>query len=411
MERTIKILDLIVFSLICLFIFYLPVSSAIIEVSSCSAIFFWLVKRIIQSKKKDLIFFSDNPLRLPIFLFMAVLLISVIQGSETSIGLRHFLRKTLQYIGIFYVILDTLNSAKRIKIVSGFLIASIILVASDCLWQYFFKFEFLRHRVAVSGRISGPFEYPDQFGNYWVTVLSVVFAFFLSRIKNKINFFLLTFLLFIMVFIFLINNSKGSLLAFLFVYFFFFWFTRRKLFLILIPVFFVIGGIFLSPFYKELIVRQLDFKNSSYTQRFDLWETGILMFKDKPLFGQGLGSYMSNYERFQSKKNRPLAEQGIWYAHNSYLQMLSETGLIGLLSFLLIVAVIFKNILAAFRGLKDEQFFSLLLGFSGGLLGYLVQIFSDSTYYSLANSVLFWFFLGVVSSILIVLKNNKYKTD
>jgi O-antigen ligase len=135
------------------------------------------------------------------------------------------------------------------------------------------------------------------------------------------------------------------------------------------------------------------------------------MFKDKPLFGQGLGSYMSNYERFQSKKNRPLAEQGIWYAHNSYLQMLSETGLIGLLSFLLIVAVIFKNILAAFRGLKDEQFFSLLLGFSGGLLGYLVQIFSDSTYYSLANSVLFWFFLGVVSSILIVLKNNKYKTD
>jgi O-antigen ligase len=77
-----------------------------------------------------------------------------------------------------------------------------------------------------------------------------------------------------------------------------------------------------------------DVKNSA-GQRLVMWEVAWEMLEKKPFFGAGLGGY--------EEKTRKLVEPGhrlvdsYSHAHNIYLQFLAETGIIGLLSMLMVV--------------------------------------------------------------------------
>lgn len=66
--------------------------------------------------------------------------------------------------------------------------------------------------------------------------------------------------------------------------------------------------------------------------RFELWENGIQLFLDNPLFGVGLFQFRSEMlERFGSTM----------FAHNTYLGILVESGVIGLFLFLFFLSVVF----------------------------------------------------------------------
>ncbi|MBL7198377.1 MAG: hypothetical protein ISS47_09810 [Candidatus Omnitrophica bacterium] len=79
------------------------------------------------------------------------------------------------------------------------------------------------------------------------------------------------------------------------------------------------------------------------------------------------------------------------YAHNCYLQMLAEIGIIGLASFLWIIGRLFKSSIRSFKKSRDL----LLLGLLAGIIAFLVHSFFDTNLYSLQLSVLFWAMLGL----------------
>jgi len=95
------------------------------------------------------------------------------------------------------------------------------------------------------------------------------------------------------------------------------------------------------------------------------------MIKDKPLFGSGIGTFKMNYLDYQAKflKNNPYYIK-YWAfprdAHNEYLQIGAELGVIGLGSFLLILFIFFHRVLKYFNQEKDDKkkiiIFGLLLG-------------------------------------------------
>jgi O-antigen ligase len=74
-------------------------------------------------------------------------------------------------------------------------------------------------------------------------------------------------------------------------------------------------------------------------QRLSFYQTSISLFKQNPLFGNGLGSW-----KYKSLQNDNTENEKIlvpYYTHNDFLQTLMETGLMGLL--------IYYNILFAFN--------------------------------------------------------------
>ena len=83
----------------------------------------------------------------------------------------------------------------------------------------------------------------------------------------------------------------------------------------------------------ELVDRSFDANQSSFQTRFTMWVVGFWGFVEKPLFGHGLGSYLSVYMAQFAQYG--VAEDLYFYPlvtvpHNLFIHILSETGLFGM---------------------------------------------------------------------------------
>lgn len=389
-------LDILVFSFLLLLVFFLPISNAIIEVSACNAITWWLLMKIILK------FHSRKPLGIPssmnkaLGLYVFFLVVSICISTKPYLGTRYFLAKTLEYLAIYLIVIDTFSTRKRLGIVTSVLFASIFLVMIDAMVQYFTGFEFLRHRIAVAGRISGPFEFPDEFGNYLAAVLPIVLVLASSRFRSRSVRFLSAIALVPLFLVFFANATKGAWFGFFISLLFVLFLHKDKRIIFFVPALLFVVFVFLSPVFKIHIKEQFSSTNLSMVHRFSLWQTGWNMFMARPIFGHGLGTYMSNYNAYRVVDPTIAGSGGIWYAHNSYLQMLAETGIFGLCAFVYLVFSSLKSAIPVLRRAQDSFFGTVAFGVTAGIIAYLAQIFFDSTFYSLANAVLFWLLLSFV---------------
>ena len=129
---------------------------------------------------------------------------------------------------------------------------------------------------------------------------------------------------------------------------------------------------------------QLD---SSAQERVTLWTDAMTLFHDNPVFGSGFLTY-SHMGRVGSYKD----------THNFYLKLLVETGIVGLVLFLLQLLLFFREGFLLFRGTRDP-FLSLFgLGFAALVLAAaVVNIFGDRWLFIQVDSNL-WILLGCVLS-------------
>ena len=66
--------------------------------------------------------------------------------------------------------------------------------------------------------------------------------------------------------------------------------------------------------------------------RFEVWTSAINMFKDYPAIGVGIGQWRTKYEE---SYRLPSETQHLYHAHNNFIQLLSEVGILGLLGVLI----------------------------------------------------------------------------
>ena len=85
--------------------------------------------------------------------------------------------------------------------------------------------------------------------------------------------------------------------------------------------------------------------------RLDIWPAAIAMFKDHPLIGRGLGGFRVNsYEITQRTSGAGLQilrgdiKLGYIEVHNTYLYLLTDLGLIGVVLYLGLIAATLKNL-------------------------------------------------------------------
>ena len=109
---------------------------------------------------------------------------------------------------------------------------------------------------------------------------------------------------------------------------------------------------------------------TSGLDRSILWGDGILMFKRSPIFGVGFGAFADNASRPQ-------------VAHNSYVHVLAELGLVGYLPFFLLIylTVIQIRRLMEIKHLISKNDHLLLTGLFAGLAGQFVAMYFISRQY------------------------------
>lgn len=120
------------------------------------------------------------------------------------------------------------------------------------------------------------------------------------------------------------------------------------------------------------------------TGRAHFWRGTLEMIKDHPVLGVGLGAFSAVYTRYDTASGTYKLEQ----AHNDYLQILSDGGIVGGLLGLIFMIALF---VMAFRrmGAKDKYRRGVALGAFTGCVGVLVHSLFDFTLHTTANALLF----------------------
>ncbi len=148
--------------------------------------------------------------------------------------------------------------------------------------------------------------------------------------------------------------------------------------------------------------------DASNLERINRWSCAIRMFEDKPVFGFGPGTYMFKYALYQLNENRTIistnsADGG--NAHSEYLGPLSESGVLGMLTFLLIIGTVIYTAVHTYMRLKDKRLKSIVLATLIGLITYYVHGFLNNFLDTDKLSVPFWGFTAMIVAIDIYSRN------
>ncbi len=109
--------------------------------------------------------------------------------------------------------------------------------------------------------------------------------------------------------------------------------SKKILSLALVLLCLVGGTLFFSPKYSQRLSTTLNTtSNTSNVDRIWTWKSSIDMYLDHPVNGVGL----DNWELYYKDKGYkyPQESQNLPHAHSNYMQLLAETGTIGMLGFI-----------------------------------------------------------------------------
>ena len=125
--------------------------------------------------------------------------------------------------------------------------------------------------------------------------------------------------------------------------------------------------------------------------RVAIWKQASGILRDYPALGSGLGTFQVAFRRYQTSS----LDVHIDHAHNDYLEVATDTGMVGaLLLFIPILGLLVKMILA-YIGARSAYRRSVLLACIGSTAALLVHSIMDFNLQVPANALLFAVVLGL----------------
>jgi O-antigen ligase len=128
------------------------------------------------------------------------------------------------------------------------------------------------------------------------------------------------------------------------------------------------------------------------TGRAHFWNVTVDIIKAHPVIGTGLGAFGVVYTEYDTRNGLYRLEQ----AHNDYLQVLSDAGLVGAFLGLAFVVMLFKTGFSR-RESRDDYRRGVAIGALSGCFAVLVHSFFDFTLHTTSNALLFLVLAGLAT--------------
>lgn len=422
---------------LCAAIFVLPASIAYLDSFAALAIFFYLLKKINRIvldwpiKTSRLNFLGKlcfvwkgfappvNFLNRPLQILTLAVFISVVLSHYPGFSLYAFFGKFLKCVFLYFCFIEAFSDEKRIWIFLNFFLLSAFITAFNGFLQHYTGKDFLKgHLIGMenltpSHRISSSFFGPNGLGVYLLPVLGLVAHLLYSaacRMKSWIWTGAMALLMALLLACLCWTYSRSAWIGYLIVLFVMVWLDWRKILyagsLILVFIF-----IFLPSLNEARNVNLMNDNSSGVKMtnesvlysikpvlgdvgsgRFDYWKKAISIIRTSPVWGTGLNTYTKILKKDPDPRTW-------WYAHNGYLQMAAETGLLGLVCFLWMLLVLLWNGFNFCKHTKDLWPLTILQGTISGLFGFLVQSFFDNTFYVVQLGILMWLLFGLMVAV------------
>jgi O-antigen ligase len=133
-------------------------------------------------------------------------------------------------------------------------------------------------------------------------------------------------------------------------------------------------------------------KETFFQSRGWIWSDTMAMIRDNWATGIGLGAYQTAYPIYSARDRNLVVSQ----AHNDYLQILADGGILGALITLWFVFLVARDTVRASRR-RDPVVAGTALGCAGGLFALMVHSLFDFNFQIPSNALLFLVLTSVVS--------------
>ena len=224
-----------------------------------------------------------------------------------------------------------------------------------------------------------------------IACISIVNRIMYSKYKNKKNiFYLFLFLsLFFSSFSLLLSSSRVAVIATIFSVFICLFIKYKNTKLLFFGGLIALLILSISNFYgtqTKKITDGLSDKGLTSNSRNTLWDERIYEFKTSPIFGIGFASSLD-------KSSILIKESGSLEPGSSWLAILAMTGILGFLSFSLLMLETVMKVLKNFhknRSMKYSVYFGTLIFFS-------ISFFAEGYVFAAGSplALIFWMTLGV----------------
>lgn len=356
--------------------------------------------------------FAVNPLTWPFLLYFGACLLSflplIFSGKgKISLSFLHLL-KWYEYVFIYFVVVKCLENRGQIIRFTVLSIASCAFIAGVQVLQILFGLTHGEAEAELGTFAMSSFESNGILGAFYVFFLSIVLSFWVSSKETGKKLLLLALALLLSVTLFY-TYARAAYLGMV-VSMIVLGFLYRKRFLFISILLLLLSPAFFSKAVSERISmtvkvdtrtladmgyrtphaghytfgsKAIQLDESSYS-RLLAWAKAKNLIYQHPLFGTGYWSV------------RYLGVFGFSTAHNHYVTVLVETGVLGFLSFLAICAALLFNTVAFARTTRDPFYHALAKGVAAGFIGILVHSFFGESFESFRLTGPLWIMAGIV---------------
>lgn len=351
-----------------------------------------------------------HPVTLAIYFHLAWLFITSLTSTDPLVSFKMLASRIWFIVGFYLLATQLFRVEKRMHTYVWLFIAAftgVIIYALINHMQFGLDNQVMAHRVA------NPF-YKDHtsYGATLGFLLPVLVALFLFIKRENINLrFLMGLLILLFIFATVVSYTRATWVSILASLVFWIILKLKIRFEIVLVGAALLVGLFLS-IRTELVMKLEQNRvessgelsehvqsisnittDQSNLERLNRWSCAVRMWKDKPVFGFGPGTYQFEYGRYQRsyEKTRISTDFGtMGNAHSEYLGPLAEAGVFGLLSFLLVIGTTMYTGIRVYITSKKRSIRIFSLAVLVGLVSYYLHGLMNNFLDTDKISALFW---------------------
>lgn len=373
-------------------------------------IFFLVVGVSILWKAK--ITYRPSPLNVMVILMYCVMVASLRHSLAPISTIKAIVRDTGYMITGYYLIPQYLKTEKQLRqIVYGCLGFHIVLVLYGFLTQAIGGFQ-------IYGDIAYPFFVEHCIYAAFITIsFAFLLAFYMEMPSTGYLRFLIGSISTLFGVAIIVTFVRAAWISVLFLLLFYLvQFRNRKstvdMIVMLIVLVLLMVVVSVTTDLGGKILTRLDtitdINYSANLDRIDRWNVAWEIWVDHPYIGVGWGAYPDEYFKYSPYYKLYVSGYGQYVpysvafrmgAHNIYLELLAEVGVVGLIMYLLMIYVFFRRAILLQNTTKNPFFRTFLIGAQGAMITYLTHAFVNNLGPSDKIGLTFWFLLGMIPTL------------
>ena len=178
--------------------------------------------------------------------------------------------------------------------------------------------------------------------------------------------------------------------------------NKKNKFLIILFAFLFMCGALLFPRTRERIKTIPDIQK--WSNRLPLYQSALKIFFDYPVFGSGVGTFekILHTPKYELPSDYPVAKELNLHAHNTYLEIAAEMGVVGLAAFILFFGAFFYHAVSLVKNSTLSNIdTAIFCGLSASIFSILIFAFGTTIIIvGPTVSTYFWFLFGMATGFL-----------